>query len=493
MLIDKAEIERVKRANELVAFIRSRGVTLTQRGKQLVGLCPFHDDHEPSLIIDPKKQLWNCLGACHEGGDVYRFVMKADGLDFREAHRRLGGNEAESKSVGVADQQWLERAVDHYHARLLQTPAAQDYLRSRGITAPEFVTSFRVGYVDAGSAGILPAGAATSSSLVAKLPAEGRRALRRVGVLTGSGHELLRGCVVFPLVAAVGPHSGHVVGLYGRSIEGRRHLYLPGERRGIFNPQGAKNTDEVIITESVIDAAALWSAGLRNVVPTYGVTGLTDEIISHLVECRVKRVVLMLDADDAGRAAAVDMGQRLAAVNIDARSPDLSGLPAKDAAEFIANGGTAEEIRALPVMETNADGSMLFVIDGREYRIRGLSPVGLERLRVNVRLTVDGNFHLDTIDLYQARARALFAQSAAKLCGVSEQQVSADLLQMIERLEAARLALRKNGDDPNKNDAPMTPAERDVALQYLKNPRLTECIVEDFRKCGLVGERATVL
>lgn len=59
MLIDKAEIERVKRANELVAFIRSRGVALTQRGKQLVGLCPFHDDHEPSLVVDPKKQLWN--------------------------------------------------------------------------------------------------------------------------------------------------------------------------------------------------------------------------------------------------------------------------------------------------------------------------------------------------------------------------------------------------------------------------------------------------
>jgi DNA primase len=147
----------VKRANELGAFIRSRGVSLTQRGKQLVGLCPFHDDHEPSLVVDPKKQLWNCLGACHEGGDVYRFVMKADEVDFREAHRRLGGHEAESKSVGVTDQQWLERAVDHYHARLLETPAAQDHLRSRGITAAEFVTSFRVGYADETLAQKLPA------------------------------------------------------------------------------------------------------------------------------------------------------------------------------------------------------------------------------------------------------------------------------------------------------------------------------------------------
>ncbi len=518
MLIDKAEIERVKRANELVAFIRSRGVTLTQRGKQLVGLCPFHDDHEPSLVVDSRKQLWNCLGACHEGGDVYRFVMKADGVDFREAHRQLGGHEAEAKVVAVDDQRWLERAVAHYHARLLQTPAAQDYLRSRGIMAAEIATSFRLGYSD--------------GTLAEKLPPEGRRALRRIGVLTGSGRELLCGCVVFPLVAAVGPASGHVVGLYGRSIEGRRHLYLPGERRGIFNPEGARNTEEVIIAESVIDAAALWSAGLRNVIPVYGVTGLTEAIIAHLVECRVKRVVLLLDADEAGRAAAIDMAQRLEAVNIAARSIEL---PAKDASEFIASGGTADEIRALIAsahagsagiagspagqpgwgavlpagmsaahavraealpalqLETNADGSMQFAIDGREYRIRGLSPVGLERLRVNVRLTINDAFHLDTIDLYQARARAVFAQSAAKLCGLGEQQVTADLLQMIEKLEAARLAMRKNGDDGNKHDAPMTPAERDVALSYLKDPKLTERIVEDFRKCGLVGERATVL
>jgi DNA primase len=440
-------------------------------------------------VVDAKKQLWNCLGACHEGGDVYRFVMKADGVDFREAHRRLGGHEAESKCVTVQDQQWLERAVDHYHARLLETPAAQEYLRSRGITATEFVTSFRVGYAD--------------GTLAAKLPAEGRRALRRVGVLTGSGRELLRGCVLFPLVAAGGANSGHVVDLYGRSIEGRRHLYLPGERRGMFNPQVSKNTDEVIVTESVIDAAALWSAGLRNVIPVYGVTGLTEEIMAHLVECRVRRVVLLLDADEAGRAAAIDMALRLAAMNIVARSVEL---PAKDVAEFIAGGGTAEDlcqVMATPAatnqpsptlqVETSNDGSMLFSVDGREYRIRGLSPVGLERLRVNVRLTNNGNFHLDTTDLYQARARSLFAQSAAKLCGVSEQQVSADLLRLIEKLEAARLAMRKNGDEQNHHEAPMMPAEREAALQYLKDPKLTERIVEDFRKCGLVGERATVL
>ena len=86
---------------------------------------------------------------------------------------------------------------------------------------------------------------------------------------------------------------------------------------------------------------------------------------------------------------------------------------------------------------------MSFALDGREYRVRGLSPVGLERLKVNVRLNIGAAFHLDTIDLYQARARSLFAQCAAKLCRTGEQQVSADLLQLIEHLEAARLSMRR--------------------------------------------------
>ena len=513
MLIDKAEIERVKRANDLAALVRGRGVKLTRRGKQLVGLCPFHEDHEPSFIVDPKKQLWNCLGACNEGGDVYRFVMKADGVDFREAHVRLGGREAEPKPVSADDLHWLERAVDHYHKRLLETPAAQDYLRSRAIAAPEVITSFRLGYCD--------------GSLIGKLPPQGKAALRRIGVLTGSGRELMAGCVVFPLVAA---SSGQVVSLYGRHTERRQHLYLPGERRGIFNPQGARNTDEAIITESVIDAAALWSVGIRKVIPIYGTTGLTEEIVEHLRECRVKRGILMLDSDDAGRAAAREIATKLREASIEARSVEL---PAKDPAEFIAQGGTVDEARALiagsapgttgilpasastaspssekptsgtpalpgaaisenkPQSEMTADGAISFTFDSRQYRIRGLSPTGLDRLKVNVRITVDRRFHLDTLDLYQARARGLFAQSAAKLCGVSEQQVSADLLGIVERLEAERLRMRRAGE--TEQEAPMTSEEREAALGYLRSPNLCERIVDDFRKCGLVGERATVL
>ena len=94
-------------------------------------------------------------------------------------------------------------------------------------------------------------------------------------------------------------------------------------------------------------------------------------------------------------------------------------------------------------LETLADGTRRITFANREYRVRGLSPVGLEKLKIYLRLNVGNLFHLDTLDLYQSRARQNFAQTAAKTCRVSESIINADLLTLIEKLEAERLQMRK--------------------------------------------------
>ena len=79
------EIERIKSQISLERLALAKGVKLKKHGSDLMGLCPFHDDHEPSLVISPEKNLWHCLGACQSGGSVIDWTMKAEGVSYRHA------------------------------------------------------------------------------------------------------------------------------------------------------------------------------------------------------------------------------------------------------------------------------------------------------------------------------------------------------------------------------------------------------------------------
>ena len=83
--IPDAEIDRLKKEISLERLAENAGITLKRHGQDLLGLCPFHDDHEPSLVISPAKNLWHCLGACQCGGSVIDWVMKLNGVSFRHA------------------------------------------------------------------------------------------------------------------------------------------------------------------------------------------------------------------------------------------------------------------------------------------------------------------------------------------------------------------------------------------------------------------------
>jgi DNA primase len=83
--IPETEVERLKSEVSIQRLAESRGIVLRKRGDELMGLCPFHDDHSPSLVINPQKNLWHCLGACQTGGSVIDWVMKAEGVSFRHA------------------------------------------------------------------------------------------------------------------------------------------------------------------------------------------------------------------------------------------------------------------------------------------------------------------------------------------------------------------------------------------------------------------------
>ena len=152
--IDPAAIEEIKRRTDLVDYI-GRRVKLQRKGKAYFGLCPFHRDSKPSFVVDPDKQLWNCLGACaaggggKSGGDIISFVMKEEGCSFREAVGKLQPEKTltvhpEVRRKGPALLWTCDRSLPESY---LESRSAQEYVAGRGID-PHMAGQYRAGYAD---------------------------------------------------------------------------------------------------------------------------------------------------------------------------------------------------------------------------------------------------------------------------------------------------------------------------------------------------------
>jgi DNA primase len=531
MYVTKEAIERVRRSLDLVRVVESRGVKLQRKGRNYAGLCPFHEDHEPSFVVNPEKQLWHCFGACgaqggKNGGDVFAFVARADGVTFLEAMKRLGYEEprhpatapaaaprAQNAVASPGRRDLLARVAAHYHRVFRERTEGQEYLKSRGLTDPEMFAAFEAGYAD--------------GSLLKTIDATGEaaRALREIGVLTAQGRELLHGCIVFPLAL---PEEG-VVGLYGRHTKRDQHLYLPGPRRGVFHWQALKGAAEVILTESVIDALTLYQAGLRNVAAIYGTQGFTADHDELLQRFRVKRVFLCLDNDEPGQGATRAVGERIARLGIGVLDAHVSG--AKDpnallqalgpetavvavrkaiaeASPLTVKSTVKERSESAPatqaVSETPAapsapqatredGGGWRVTLGARSYRVRGLTATGLDRLRVNLRVEASGRMHLDTLDLYSHRARAALVKELGKLFEEDEAALAREVGSLIETLEGLRLELAKQGGEtPAAPRLEIPDREREAALKLLRAPDLVGRVLADCERLGCVGERTTL-
>ncbi len=330
--IPEAELERLKREVAVERLAEARGIVLARRGADLVGLCPFHEDREPSLVITPAKNLWHCLGACQAGGTAIDWVMRAEGVSFRHAVELLLADYQPSASSaaagavkrstvvklptalehGAEDARLLVQVIAYYHETLEQSPEALAYLEKRGIASGEAIDRFQLGFAN--------------RTLGYRLPAKNRREgaairgqLQRIGILRPSGHEHFNGSLVIPIFG----EKGEVTEVYGRKItdhlrEGTPvHLYLPGPHRGVWNREALAASKEVILCESLIDALSFWCAGYRNVTASYGVEGFTADHLAAFQTHGTERVLIAYDRDAAGEQAAEKLAQRLLAEGID--------------------------------------------------------------------------------------------------------------------------------------------------------------------------------
>ena len=489
-MIDREHIEALKTSVDLVGLIRSRGIALRKNGKGYKGLCPFHKDDTPSLSVNPDQNLWQCFG-CQAGGDAIRFVELFDKVDFKAAVQLLAGSEdrgrkteagkavkEEKPDLTVKEKKLLARVVGYYQHTFAEDQRGLDYLKVRGISDLQSMQDFGVGYVNGSLRSILPD------------DEEIKATLQKVGILNRKGNEVLYNCVVFPLY----DDEGHILNLYGRSIDpesGVSHLYLPGPRRGLVNRQAVKRSSSIILTESVIDALTLYAQGFKNIIPVYGVNGLTEDHLS-LFNGRIQEVYIVFDADGAGKNGAALVAGQLQEKGIE---PYPVELPDKDVNIYFqrhapeefekllktANPAGVEQSEKInkrtQTLYREEEHGFTVGYGERQYQIKGIQR-GDTQLKAVIKVAKDVSstlpFELTTIDLYSSRSRQWFAKLCVDLLEAAEELIREDMGKLLVLVEEWR---------PRKEQKPRRRSRRKKSRKRpfpFKIPELFKEILDDF-------------
>jgi DNA primase len=293
-------------------------VPLRKAGRYFKAPCPFHSERTPSFIVNPERQTWHCFGACATGGDVISFVARKENLDFVGALRLLAdragvelrsdpsweGRREQAKGLQDAN----EAAAIYFQALLPNTPHARAYAEERGLDR-RATADFQIGYAPAGWEGLrdhlTQRGFSEELLVEAGLLIVGERGT----------YDRFRDRLMFP----IRDDRGRVVGFGGRLLPvtpasrtdpGPKYMNTP--QTPIFDKGGVlygldraapaiRQGGSAVIVEGYMDVIAAHQHGFANVVAAMG-TSLTERQVT-LCERNARRVVLAMDADNAGSAA----------------------------------------------------------------------------------------------------------------------------------------------------------------------------------------------
>ncbi len=313
MRVPESKIEEIRSAASIVDVI-SGYVQLRKRGKNYLGLCPFHNEKTPSFTVSEEKQIFNCFG-CHAGGNVFKFLMEYEKISFVEAVQELAkqlGIEIEYDStLGYERQSEQEvlydintEAAKYFYNNLQNSEegeVARKYLKERKIK-PQTITSFGLGYALRGWEHFLNFARERKLNLdkIVELGLLGRNDDGRL-------YDKFVGRLIFPIFSP----NGRVVAFAGRILEDRENTakYLNSPESQVyykgrilyglsFAKDEIRKLDKAILVEGYMDLISLYQSGIKNVVAVSG-TALTDEQV-QLLSRYTKNFVLLFDADTAG-------------------------------------------------------------------------------------------------------------------------------------------------------------------------------------------------
>jgi len=525
IVMERERIEAIKNSIDIKSYIESRGVSLKKNGQNYVALCPFHSEKTPSFSVNSEKQLFNCF-SCGKAGDVFNFSMYLDSVNFVEAVKLVGKNSSSlslpSKPITKKSkellklpestiQKLLERTITIYE----NNDNGRKYLEQRGIKDAVLFINHRIGYCDGKIKEILPK------------DGDIRKQLNQLGILMQNDYERFTDCLVVPVFDI----DDNITTLYGRSSNGKSnpHMFLPNRSTGLWNIRIIREYSKIIIVESIIDGLSVMTSGYPNVIAVQGTNGLLDADISLLKQNRIQEIILLFDGDEPGKKAVERLKEKLSGFSYEVKTfpnnhdPNsyLMEYGAEKLGEFIQSEGIKPVIESssipvspeiqvtkesepvikspsVPVIPPTPVNKFEILPDGfavtyglRRYMVLNLEK-GSRKLRATVRLECGGKQpYADTINFYSARDRRSIAQDICRVFNEVTDTIESDITRLMLECEKfeKRSETAENADQKTIVEQ-MSEAERIDAETFGKSPDLIKLILNDFEKCGLLGEES---
>lgn len=469
MRIPEAKIDEIRNASDIVDVI-SGYVKLKKRGKNYLGLCPFHTEKTPSFSVSVERQMYHCFG-CGAGGNVFTFVMEYEKVSFVEALRTLaeragialpqeGVEEGEKATETEELYNACRAAAKFFHNNMINTvegKLALEYFKHRGFTE-ETIRSFGLGYSMNAWDSLLRF--AESEKLSIPL-------LERAGLLVkrednAKYYDRFRGRAMFPIFSA----TGRVIGFGARKL--RDDDPLPGKyvnspetpiyvkSRTLYGISHAREAirerEYAILVEGYADLISVYQAGIKNVVASSG-TALTPEQI-ELIGRYARKVVVVYDADSAGSKAALRGVDLIIEQGLDVR---IAALPEGDDPDSFVKKHGGDAFQQL------LDEAVSFIdFKARMFQLQGDldSP---ERQTEAVRSIVG-----TLAKMKDELKRSFYIKNVAERYGIYESTLYRELEKIIgkertrERYERQRHEAALTVEQAEPAESPITPASAEV-------------------------------
>jgi len=483
-MFDNSTVVQVQQANDIVDVIGEH-ISLKKKGREMVGMCPFHDDHRPSLNVSSVKQIFKCF-ACGAGGDVFKFVQMRENLTFPQAIQRLaeragiklkptrrakdkGQTQMPSEDIDPNKLAKVNAWAAKYFQQNLKDEKkgkyARDYIAQRQIN-PESVKKWQLGLALNSSDDLL------SSAKTNKVPA---KLLEQSGLITALHQDKFVNRLMFTITDV----SSRVIGFGGRTLDETGAKYINSPTTPLFDKSNSLygleqarhqivSTGTAVIVEGYTDCIMAHQFGCNNVVATLGTSFTAGH--GRILRRYAKKVILLFDSDVAGieaanRALDVCLSQR-----IDIR---LASVPeGKDPCDFLLATGKEQFEQLL--------NDAVDVLQFKWNRL--IASFGSDDTLAGKRLAIEEYLQTIATALWAGNVppidRGLIVNQISKIIGLDGKQINAELNR---RLRQAQRAASYNAE--NQKAQPIdygqglfATAQREVLEVLLNEPKLFEIV-----------------